>query len=223
MSKTHIAFVLDMSGSMGTIEEATKEGTAQYIKTLKKDSPESRFNLTIFDTVFEKWIVDTPMSEIKPNKAIENYKPRGMTALMDAVGKTVSEMEPKVTKDDKAVVVVMTDGQENSSKEFTREQIFKLVKKLEKKGNWTFVYLGANVDAYAEAQKYGILAGNVASYSSTARSASSVMGATAKATGMHVNSTNISSRSVFSDAGEDVDHREEEEKKSDAKSPTASH
>lgn len=217
MGDTHVGFILDMSGSMGVIKDATKEGTSAYIKALKKEAPAARFNLTIFDTLFEKWIEDTPLSAVKPNQAIENYEPRGGTALLDAVGITTNGMKEKVGKEDKALVVIMTDGQENSSKEYTRKQIFDLIKKLEKTGRWTFVYLGANVDSYAEAAGIGISRGNAAFYSSTADSAGSVMTSTARATGMHVNSARLSTENFYQDAGETSDHRTEEEKK---KTPT---
>lgn len=218
MTDTHVGFILDMSGSMGVIKEATKEGTAAYIRTLKKETPDARFNLTIFDTVFEKWVVDQPISTLKATKTIENYEPRGSTALLDAVGQTVNGMKKTIGKEDKAVVVIMTDGQENSSKEYTRQQIFDLVRKLEKTGRWTFVYLGANVDSYAEAGAIGIAPGNAAFYSSTADSARAVMASTATATGQHVNSARGMTQSIYEDSGEKQDHREEKEKK---KSPTS--
>lgn len=213
MADTHVGFILDMSGSMGVIKNATKEGTVAYIKTLKKEAPDARFNLTIFDTVFEKWVVDQPISALKATKTIEKYEPRGGTALLDAVGQTVNGMKKIVGKEDKAVVVIMTDGQENSSKEYTRQQIFELVKKLEKTGRWTFVYLGANVDSYAEAGAIGISRGNAAFYSSDTHSTRSVLTSTANATGISVNSAAGATLDFYQDAGEKSDHRTEEKKK----------
>ena len=213
MTTSHVGFILDMSGSMGVIEGATKIGAVEYIRTLKKEAPDSRFSLTIFDTIFEQWATDVPVKDVKASKLIEPYHARGMTALHDAVGNDRDRDGEAGRENDRGVVVIMTDGQENSSREWTLKKIAKLIARLEKTGRWTFVYLGANVDAFAEAQKLGVAVGNVAHYSSTAGSTQSVMGSTARATGQRVNSPAGQSVTFYSDAGEQADHREEDEKK----------
>lgn len=217
MTTSHVGFILDMSGSMGVIEKPTKEGAVEYIKTLKKEGPDSRFSLTVFDTIFEQWAKDVPVSEIKATKLIEPYHARGMTALHDAVGTTVTAMEKRVGDTDRGVVVIMTDGQENSSQEWTLKTVAKLIKRLTKTGRWTFVYLGANVDSFMEAGNLNIPVGNTASYSTTRGSTISVMKGAAGATGARGASGLSSTSTFFEDAGVASDHREEDDKPEDKK------
>lgn len=207
MSETHVAFILDMSGSMSNIKSATMEGTSAYIRTLREETPDARFSLTIFDTIIEEWITDERVSVLKPDKVIEKYKPRDLTALLDAIGVTVNSLRKRVKKEDKAVVVIMTDGYENASTEFTSDQINKLISKLTKKGNWTFVYLGANVDSFAVAKSLGVPTGNAAFYSNTGQSVNSVMASTAKSTSFRMSSPMAASADFFADAGEHADHK----------------
>ena len=87
-----------------------------------------------------------------------------MTALYDAVCKTLKGQENNKGKN---LVVVMTDGQENSSKEYTQVHMKKMIDDLTAKGNWTFVYLGANQDSYATAGQYGFTVGNTVNYTPT--------------------------------------------------------
>lgn len=178
----NVAFVLDMSGSMARIRDATAEGMGQYISDLQKeewelirqhgDSTYTRFSLTAFDTVFEHWIVGKPILEVKVDRVLARYQPRGWTALYDAIADTITQLETAGLKNDRFLVIVMTDGLENSSVEYSlqtdgRRRLFDLIKAYEARGNWTFVYLGANVDAYEEASAIGIPTGNAAYYSAS--------------------------------------------------------
>ena len=90
----------------------------------------------------------------------ENYRPRGGTALYDAVGRALTETETKVLDGEKAIVVIITDGEENSSHIETGATIKPRIERLQGQGNWTFVYLGAFANAWDEAQAMGISIGN---------------------------------------------------------------
>jgi hypothetical protein len=95
----------------------------------------------------------------------ETYQPHGWTALLDAVGTAIRQLE---TYDaDAYIVLIVTDGAENHSREFTAAQIRELVTQKEATGTWTFVFLGANIDAWAVAQTLGMQRGNVAQFSAT--------------------------------------------------------
>lgn len=183
----NVAFVWDMSGSMGMIREATIEGTGNYLSDLQKEERSlvkkhgegtyTRFSLTAFDTEFERWVVDTPIAEINIANVVGRYQPRGWTALYDAIANTLTKLEALRRENERYLVIVMTDGHENSSIEYSltsngRQRLFDLIKAYEAKGNWTFVYLGANVDAYAEATAIGIPTGNAAYYSPSGQSVS---------------------------------------------------
>lgn len=211
--RTHIAFILDMSGSMASVESATREGAIGYFRALKKDTPDARINLTIFDTVVEQWVVDVPASEMKVQTTIKKWQPRGATALYDAVGLTVSDLVKKVGEDDKVVVTVMTDGLENSSVEWDRKKLAKLVGKLTKKGNWTFAYMGANVDAWAESGKMGFAKGNTMAYSASPDSVVAAMDSHAHATVTLSNTSGLTSTgTLYKDAGVAQDVRDEDDK-----------
>lgn len=223
----NVAFVWDMSGSMMSIDDVTREGTRGYIMDLQAEEKKlakkhgegiyTRFSLTAFDTVFEQWLVDTPISEIDVDSVINRYGPRGGTALYDAVANTITALDTSSAgrKGEKFLVIVMTDGGENSSREYGgpdgKRKLFNLVKRYEKKGNWTFVYLGANVDAYAEASAMGVVAGNVMAYSSTPTSAKGTASAVSNVTSHLRMSSLDASPTSFADAGEEQDIRDEDD------------
>ena len=163
---TLVNFILDMSGSMELVKEATVSGFNEYVGGLKKDGNAYDFSLTMFDTILEKPYVSVPLKEVKTLDE-KTYTPRGMTALYDAVMQTVKDVEAKMNPKSKSVVVIMTDGQENSSKEYTMANLKEAIDRLTKKGNWTFVFMGANQDSWATAQHFGMAQGNVIDYSST--------------------------------------------------------
>lgn len=219
---------------MSAIHDATKEGTRGYIMDLISEEEKLRaehgagdytfFSITAFDTVFDQWLIDTPVSQVNVDQVIERYQPRGMTALYDAVANTITDLESSLRKsgrdEEKCLVIVMTDGGENSSVEYGlqsggKEKLFKLIKSYEEKGNWTFVYLGANVDAYAEAAAIGIPQGNAAFYSSTAGSVAVASAGSSAGTFTLNYSDQNSTQSFFGDAGQTQDYRDDDDQKGD--------
>lgn len=167
--ETFITFILDETGSMATCFEGTVSGFNEYIQTLKAKKLNAKFTLTKFDSEkFEVVHSAVPLKEVK-KLSRENYRPRAMTNLYDAIAKTIKEAETAIGKSKANVLcVVMTDGQENASKEYTREKLSQLIKQKEKDG-WTFVYLGANQDSFQEAGALGYAAGNTVNYKSSDR------------------------------------------------------
>jgi len=165
--ETLVQVILDKSGSMESVLDSTISGFNEYLTTLKKTQGNMRFSLTLFDTdSIDTPYVNVPVKNVKPlNK--DTYIPKAMTPLYDAVVNSVEELYKSVQDKKMAVVVViMTDGEENSSKQHDEKCVRELVEKLQKKGNWTFTYMGANQDAWANAAKYGIAAGNTMSWAS---------------------------------------------------------
>lgn len=154
--KVLINFVLDKSGSMATCLDDTIGGFNTYIGELKKDTKSQyHFSLTLFDTRFETRHVAINLSGV-PDLTKQNYVPGGGTALLDAIGRTVSAVEAKGEKYDKVLTVILTDGQENSSREFNLAKIKELIEKKEGEGNWTFVFLGADLSAFTAGDSMGI-------------------------------------------------------------------
>lgn len=177
-SKTHVGIVLDESGSMEPVCNATISAMNEYIATLRKgaNGVDFRVTLTQFNTDKTEIVYSAkPIADV-PKLTHSSYQPRAMTPLYDAVGRTIRGLDGEVNDTDRVLFVIMTDGQENSSTEFTRQQVFDLVKEREAKGNWTTVFLGANQDAYVEAQKMaGVSAANITNYASTPAGVAAVM------------------------------------------------
>lgn len=212
----NVAFVLDMSGSMGHIRDAAVEGANQYVRDLQKDKDADTTRLTFvcFDTEYEVWYENQPVNEIE--FIGDRYQPRGGTALYDAIAKTIARLDAAGRKDEKHLVVILTDGFENSSIEYAiaaggRERLAKLIDAYEKRGNWTFVYLGANdADVTATAAAISIPAGNAAYYKANVSSTDSVMRSVSNVTGTLKGSTAYAaSGTSFEDANEKLDYRED--------------
>lgn len=154
-----ISFVADMSGSMYNLADEVR-GTINGLVKDQIDQPgEAFFTLTVFDTEVETPFNAVPVQEM-PEISEATYMPRGMTALLDAIGKTVRETESAVKRlnPDQVLFMVMTDGQENSSKEWKRDQIVKLLeeKQSDKKDPWQVVFTGADIDVWDDASKMGV-------------------------------------------------------------------
>lgn len=194
---TKVYIILDMSGSMQSVWDATISGYNEYIQSLKADDNDYTVSLTLFDTVVEHPYSATPIQNV-PKLTKKVYSPRGMTALYDAVCMTLADAQKEVKKRDKALIVIITDGEENSSKEYTEKGLTNIKDKLEKSGNWSFVYLGANQDAWAVAGKWGFSQGNTASYNATASGTSGVYAAMSLSTRSFAGSDSFTTDSYFS-------------------------
>ena len=156
--------VLDRSGSMAAIEEDMEGGLRSFISDQKKlEGKEITVSYTTFDTVVEEVFVAKDIKEIKPEDL--TLEPRGMTSLLDAVGRainTTGERLKALKEEDrpsKVTFLIITDGDENSSTEFTGEMIKTMVTTQKETYKWDFVFLGANIDSFGTAQRLGINTG----------------------------------------------------------------
>lgn len=156
---THVLIVVDMSGSMQPLAPDVRGGFNEYVKTLAADSDMTyRLTVTVFDTEFIPLAVDAALADV-PELDGRNYHPRGMTALNDAIGKTLGEFDAKhgkVKKHERVLVVIQTDGQENSSSEFTTDQVKALIAEKDKSDRWGFIFLGAGPSAWTSGHAYGL-------------------------------------------------------------------
>jgi hypothetical protein len=163
---TDLTLVVDRSGSMDSIKTDAEGGVNSFIAEQAKESGEALVTLLQFDTEYEFLYQGTPIQEVPPYELV----PRGMTALLDAVGRAVNETSERLAemaeKDRPGLVifVIMTDGLENSSKEFTKDQIKEMIERQQKEHDWHFTFLGANQDAFAEAGGMGIDQAGVANF-----------------------------------------------------------
>lgn len=166
-TKLLVSFILDQTGSMGVCRDATIDGFNEYIATLASKADEVLFGLTLFNSeAVDVRCVDTPVGDV-PKLTVDTYRPDSTTPLYDAIGRTVRAVEAQVAAmEDKpggVLVVIMTDGLENASREYTQNAIFQLIKAKEAEG-WTFAYLGANQDAWVTGATMGISQGNTMGY-----------------------------------------------------------
>ncbi len=153
--------ILDRSGSMCVIEKAARSGCNEVLSGIRKeqkDTPELIQHITLlpFSTGKMTYIYDDVAAD-QIKEIGDEYSPAGGTALYDAMGFALSALERKAEKYDDAVgvVTIITDGEENSSREFTGKMIFDLVERLKKKG-WTFAFMGANQDVLKVASSLNI-------------------------------------------------------------------
>lgn len=155
-----VVAVIDRSGSMSSCQQATIGGFNEFIKGQLAVPRECRLTLIQFDHEYEVVHSQKPLNEFPP-LSCETYVPRGSTALLDAMGRAINSTGEELAKlpedqrPEKVVFVVVTDGLENASTEFTRAKIFEMVEHQKKNYNWTFIYLGANQDAITEGAKLG--------------------------------------------------------------------
>ncbi len=157
--KSDITVVLDRSGSMASIASDMVGGLKQLVEDQKKIEGQCTFTLAQFDTQYEIVIDARPIAEVDN---IE-LRPRGGTALLDALGQTITRTGERFAamdasdRPDAVTFVIITDGEENSSREFTLDAVKAMIKLQEEKYNWDFVYLGANQDAIAVGSGLGLV------------------------------------------------------------------
>jgi len=153
-----IICIVDRSGSMGSMQVEAQGGLNAFIEEQKKVG---KANLTIVE--FDNYI-NVVCDRIDINEAVEyELNPRGMTALLDAIGTVVSDNLKYKAEDGKTIVVVMTDGHENSSKEWKRDKVNTLINERKEEG-WEFMFLAAGQDAIKVGQSYGFDADSTVSF-----------------------------------------------------------
>lgn len=171
---THVALLLDRSGSMDKIKEDTIGGFNTFIQGQKKEEGECTFSMVQFDNEYLELHNFEKIKEI-PELTNKTFVPRSSTALLDALGRLITETGEKLDRmkegdrPEKVLFIILTDGEENDSREYTHDQVMHMVKHQEEKYNWKFIYLGANQDAIKESAKYGISSINTLSIAANAK------------------------------------------------------
>lgn len=168
---TEIVFILDRSGSMSGLEADTIGGYNSLIEKQKKEDGEAYISTVLFDEVCEVLHDRIPLEEIRPMTEKEYYV-RGCTALLDAIGGAIHHIgnvhkyAREEDRPEKTLFIITTDGQENSSRRYSYEKVKHMVERQREKFGWEFLFLGANIDAVAEASRFGIRANRAANYHS---------------------------------------------------------
>lgn len=161
-NKTDITLILDRSGSMASCLTDTVGGFNTFVEDQRKDPEECFLTLVQFDDKYQVDYKGMPISDVPPLIAGENYQPRGMTALMDAVGKTINTVGERLAKmpeeqrPGKVLFVIQTDGMENASKEFQPDRVKSMIEHQKKEFQWEFMFLGADLTSVAQAGAMGI-------------------------------------------------------------------
>lgn len=175
---TDIICVLDRSTSIRTsgLVEKTIEGFNSFLAEQKQALGKAKLTLCLFDGGYTEKAYEIVHDRLDiqsvPELNTDTYKPTGMTALFDAIGSTIDSVYNKWKdagdqKSDKVVFLIMTDGEENSSKEYTKKTVAELIKKRTDEDQWAFVFIGANIDTMQAGGSMGIKTGNTMSYSNT--------------------------------------------------------
>jgi hypothetical protein len=197
--RTHIICILDRSGTMTSIIDDSIGGFNTFLKTQKELPDEATITVALFDDRYDLIYDNVNIKEAK-ELTKEIWYPRGMTALYDAIGKTINTEKANFAKlgDEKpakVLVVIITDGLENYSKEYNITDIKKLIGDCEK-DNWNFMYLAANQDAFAVGTSFGVSAGNTFSYKASGQGVQSMSNT--------MNNATVYYRSMSSDMGDFV-------------------
>ncbi len=151
----YITLILDESGSMQACKGAALAGFNQYLATLKQEPAETRFTLTLFNAgKTEMRYRAVPVSAVS-DLDVETYRPQAGTPLYDAIGRTLSLARQEAPVEARRLCVILTDGMENASQEYSRKQVFDLIKEYQTQG-WAFLYLGADHDVWAAGGDLGI-------------------------------------------------------------------
>ena len=173
---THITVILDRTGSMEAIRDDTIGGFNTFLKQQKAAPGTATLTLVQFDTQDPYEVIHRfkPIEEV-PELNHETYVPRASTPLLDALGRGINDLEASLSKlqeedrPSKVVLVVVTDGQKNSSREFRRDQVEKMIKEKTEKNSWQFVYLSADLNAIDDATALGVHANAVLLFEKTGK------------------------------------------------------
>lgn len=160
-----IICIIDRSGSMGSIRKDAEGGFNSFIEDQKKVG-EANLTIVEFDDRIEFLHEQVNIQDVEPYV----LRPRGMTALLDAIGSVISESEKYTTDKGKTIVVVITDGGENSSKEWKRQAVFKMIEE-RKEAGWEFMFLAGGQDAIQVGASYGFDSDSTVSFANTAAGA----------------------------------------------------
>ena len=156
--KLDVVFILDKSGSMGGQEENTISSFNEYLEKEKKNKYETNITTVLFS---DSYSILHDRVDVKKMKKLTNkeYFVGGCTALYDALGNTIHSFEHKDT--DKVLYIIITDGYENASREYNKDNIKELIKG---QNNSEFIFVGADIDSYTAGSEIGIKRDNIASF-----------------------------------------------------------
>ena len=157
-----IIFVIDESGSMQGTESDVIGGFNNYIEQ-QKSQQQGKITVSLykFNSYWSRVLNDLPIEKIRPLTS-GDYTPGGLTALYDTIGNSITDIENQTSytksefKASMVMMVIITDGQENASREYDSQKVKEMIQELEKSENWQFIYLGADLNNFADAEILGL-------------------------------------------------------------------
>jgi len=157
-----ISFILDETGSMLSVRDAAISAFNEFVNSLKEKKIKANMTLTRFNSYKG---IDIDFSNVPLSKVGEltNYSPEALTPLYDAIGTTLNNLRLKVKDGQKVMVIILTDGLENHSQQYTRQAIFDLITEFQGKG-WEFTFMGSNQDAWVASGEIGIPMAHAATF-----------------------------------------------------------
>jgi uncharacterized protein YegL len=166
--RVHISMVVDRSGSMDTCRSDAVQTINTYLSHLRSDPIANlRVSLVLFDSEAIDTVRDRlPICEC-PDLTWDEFEPRGGTPLLDAVGYAASLLDCLSAKDERRILIVLTDGLENASKEYTRERLYTLLQRKQRTEGWLVLYFGANHDSWNQANQIGIPSSHAANFATS--------------------------------------------------------
>jgi hypothetical protein len=179
---TEISIVLDRSGSMASMAKEAIGGFNGFLESQQKLPGDARLTLVLFDHEYIVKYDERPIKDVPPLDE-HTYVPRGTTALLDAIGRTINtigerlDKTPEPERPGKVIIAILTDGLENASQEFKPKQIRSMIEHQREKYTWEFIYLGANQDAIAVGETMGIASGCAVTFNETPEGASQAFAA----------------------------------------------
>lgn len=194
---TEIVYILDRSGSMGGLEADTIGGFNSMIEKQKKTEGEACVSTLLFDDRCEVIHDRIDINKV-PKMTDEQYYVRGCTALLDAIGGAIhhiGNVHKYAREEDvpeKTIFVITTDGMENASRNYSCDRIRKMIDRQQNKYGWEFIFIGANIDSFAEAQRFGIRKERTVNYVADGIGTANVYAGVAKAVCTVMEATSLS-------------------------------
>lgn len=167
-----IVCIVDRSGSMSSIASDAIGGFNRFLADQQALPGEARLSLVLFDHEYQLAVDNTPIQSVAP-LTDKTFVPRGQTALYDAVGRAITSVGARLARTQEherpaqVIVAILTDGLENHSKEYDRQRVAEMIKHQQERYTWQFIFLAANMDAFAEASALNIPTMNTANFAAT--------------------------------------------------------
>lgn len=166
---TEIVCILDESGSMRSLRKDTVEGYNSFIDSQKEQEGEAKVTTILFNGESRILHDRIDVKEV-PEMKKRDYSPRGSTSLLDALGSAIDRTgkilsdTPEEERPSKVIFMIVTDGEENTSTEYTYQDVKDRVTHQQDKYSWSFIFVGANIDSYSEGMKLGFYENNISNY-----------------------------------------------------------